>query len=306
MSLLPRALVFTLTVAAGTLASTLSAGGQTAAPAWNINELGSAAKALDPSELPALRDRAEAGEARAQFLIGLAYEYGYAGLTKDVAEALKWNKLAAEHGIGLAETWVGDFYYDGIGVGIDYAEALAWYRRGSEHGYAAASRYVADFTLFGLGTARSVSQAIEWYAKAASQGDRRGAARHALLTPPCEDDFCEVMRTLLVSRDNSFKDLRGARRIEPFKTVFAGTLKPSDAEACTFTPADTAQETGAQYECVFPTPWDELADKVRAALPAGWISEVQDIALLYAGPDDQDLALILSGAGLKIIAPFRS
>jgi hypothetical protein len=299
MSLTARGLIVMLALPALLSAQTDSA------TSWNINEFGSIAKELPASELPDLRSRAEAGEARAQFLLGLAYEYGYAGLTKDVVQALRWSKRAAEQGIGLPETWVGDFYYDGIGVPIDYAEALAWYRRGSEHGYASASRYVGDFHLFGLGTTRSAEQALAWYSKAAEQGDRRGAARHAILTPPCEDDFCDVVRTLIISRDNGFKDLKGPRRIEPFKEVFAGTLKPADAEACTLTPADSAQETGAQYECVFPTSWGELADKLRTALPVGWISEVQDLALLYAGPDDQDLAVILNGAGLKIIAPFR-
>jgi hypothetical protein len=286
----------------------LSAAPQAQSPpvtSWNINELGSSAKDLSQAELPALRSRAEAGEARAQFLLGLAYEYGYAGLTKDVAEALRWNTRAAEQGIGLAETWVGDFYYDGIGVPIDYAAALGWYRRGSEHGYAPASRYVGDFHLFGLGTDRNPEQAIEWYSRAAAQGDRRGAARHALLTPPCEDEFCHAVRTLIISRDNGFKDLKGPRRIEPFKEVFAGTFTPAGAETCTITPANSTEEKGAQYECIFPDSWGELADKLRTALPNGWISEVQDLALLYAGPDDQDLAVILSGAGLKILAPFR-
>jgi hypothetical protein len=282
-----------------------SAAGQSAQPAWNINELGSFAKALDPSELPALRARAEAGDARSQFLVGLAYEYGYAGLTKDVVEALRWNTLAAEQGIGLAETWVGDFYYDGIGVPIDYAAALGWYRRGSEHGYASATRYLGDFHLFGLGTPRNAAEAIAWYSKAASQGDKRGAARFALLSPPCEDDFCALVRALIISRDNGFKDLKGPRRIEPFREVFAGTLKFEEAEACTLTPADSSRETGAQYECVFPSSWEELADRLRAALPVGWISEVQDLALLYAGPDNQDLAVILNGVGLKFVAPFR-
>ena len=34
-------------------------------------------------------------------------------------------------GIGLAEIWVGDFYYDGVGVEMDYAEALSWLDLGS-------------------------------------------------------------------------------------------------------------------------------------------------------------------------------
>jgi hypothetical protein len=272
---------------------------------WNINELGGAAKALSAAELPALRTRAEAGDARAQFLVGLAYEYGYAGLTGDLAESLRWHKLAGQQGIGVAETWVGDFYYDGLGVAMDYVEALSWYRRASEHGHAEGSRYVGDFTLLGLGTARDPKQAAVWYGKAASQGDARAKARLALLSPPCEDDFCEVVRALIVARDSSFKDLKGSRGIEPFKEVFVGTLKPAEASACKVTSEDSAQKTGAEYECVFPTPWDELAMKVRAALPNGWVNEVQGLALLQAGPDRFDLAVSLSGVGLKIIAPFR-
>jgi hypothetical protein len=279
--------------------------GQTApATSWNINELAGAAKALTAAELPAVRSRAGAGDARAQFLLGLAYEYGYAGLARDLAEALRWDTLAAQQGIALAETWVGDFYYDGLGVPVDHAEALSWYRRASERGHGQASRYLGDFTLFGLGTARDPQQAAAWYAKAASQGDGRGKARLALLSPPCMDDFCFVVRTLIISRDNGFKDLKGARSIEPFKDVFAGTLKPDGADACKVTAADPVQKTGAEYECVFPASLDELTVKVRAALPDGWISEDQDLALL-AGPDDFDLAVSLSGVGLKIIAPYR-
>jgi len=279
--------------------------GQAAAPAaWNINELAGAAKALAATDVPAVRARAEAGDARSQFLIGLAYEYGFAGLTRDLSEALRWNKLAAQQGIGLVETWVGDFYYDGLGVAIDYAEALSWYRRAAGRGHAQASRYIGDFTLFGLGTPRDPAAAAVWYAQAASQGDARGKARLELLSPACEDDFCEVVRTLIISRDNSFKDLKGSRSIEPFKEVFAGTLKPAGADACKVTAADVTQKTGAEYECVFPASWDELAGKVRAALPNGWVSEVQDLALL-AGPNDFDLALSLSGVGLKILAPYR-
>lgn len=299
MSRFLRSVVLMLTLPA------LVAGQTDLTTSWNINELGGSAKALSAAELPALRARAATGDARAQFLIGLAYEYGYAGLSRDVPESLRWHKLAAQQGIGVAETWVGDFYYDGLGVAMDHAEALSWYRRASEHGHADGSRYVGDFTLFGLGTTRNPKEAAVWYGKAASQGDTRAKARLAILDPPCEDDFCKVVRTLIIARDNGFKDLRGPRLVEPFKDVFAGTLKPTGASTCKVTAADAAQKTGAEYECVFSTPWDELAKNVRAALPNGWVNEIQGLALLQAGPDRFDLAVSLNGVGLKIVAPFR-
>ena len=152
---------------------------------------------------------------------------------------------------------------------MNYPEALSWYRRASEHGHADGSRYVGDFTLFGLGTTRSPKEAAVWYGKAASQGDERAKARLAILDPPCEDDFCGVVRALIIARDNSFKDLKGPRIIEPFKEVFEGTLKPAGASACKVTSADETEKKGAEYECVFPTAWDELANNVRGALPAG-------------------------------------
>jgi hypothetical protein len=277
-------------------------GAQQPGAAWDFAALRERARALDAAGLSQVRAGAEAGEAQAQFVLGLAYEYGFGGLERDLAEALRWHTRAANQGVGLVESWVGDFYYDGIGVPVDNAEALAWYRRASGHGYPPATRFVADFHLAGLATARDPVQAASWYEKAAAQGDRRAAARLALLAPPCADDFCTVFRTLIISRDNGFRDLRGPRRIEPFKEVFTGTLKPAGAEACTLVPANRDQQTGAEYECVFQLPHEELVRRLRASLPDGWIAEVGGLAIVQAGPADGDPVAELSGVGLKIFA----
>ena len=44
-----------------------------------------------------LRPIAEGGDARAQILLGILYEYG-SGVPRDDAEAVRWYRLAAEQG----------------------------------------------------------------------------------------------------------------------------------------------------------------------------------------------------------------
>jgi hypothetical protein len=260
---------------------------------------------MSGSQLSEVRARAEAGSARDQFRIGLAYEYGLAGVMRDLSEALRWHKRAADQGIGLVESWVGDFYYDGIGVTIDHAEALSWYRRASEHGHPMAMRFIGDFTLYGQGVSPNQADAAAWYAKAAALGDASAKNRLALLTPLCADEFCTALRTLVISRDNGFRDLRGPRRSEPLRDVFDGTLKPVGAEDCQVTGVDQILRQGAQYECVFRSPYADLAQKLTAALPSGWSAASPAPDVLQVGPDPADPVVIVSGFWLRIIAPYR-
>src|SRR4051812_1375268 len=132
---------------------------------WNSTDLRNEVRMLSPEQLRAVRTRADAGSARDQFLIGLAYEYGLAGVERDVAEALRWHTRVAEQGIGMAEAWVGDFYYDGLGMPRDFDRALYWSRRGSEHDFGLATRFIGDFQLYGQAMPRNPAEAATWYAK---------------------------------------------------------------------------------------------------------------------------------------------
>jgi Sel1 repeat-containing protein len=290
---------------AALLLLTSAAAAQTPAPPLNANELRKELSSMTPSQLSEVRSRAEGGSARDQFRIGLAYEYGLAGVMRDLAEALRWHKRAAQQGIGLIESWVGDFYYDGVGVDVDHREALSWYHRASDHGYPLATRFIGDFTLYGQGTAANQTEAAGWYAKAAAMGDATARSRLALLTPTCMDDFCATLRTLLISRDNGFRDLRGERRQEPIRDVFDVTLKPMGADDCQVTGADQLLRLGPGYECVFATPYAQLAQRVRSSLPNGWATESPAPDVLQAGPDPDEPVVILSGFWLRVVAPYR-
>lgn len=137
---------------------------------WNLSDLQKQAKALSASDIPPLRARATGGDARSQFLLGLVYEFGHAGITKDLQQALSWFKQAAEQGIGLPQAWVGDFYYQGIGIPVNFAEAFRWYRKAAEQNYSWAQFMVGEMNTKGQGVPRDRAEAMRWYRKAADNG----------------------------------------------------------------------------------------------------------------------------------------
>jgi len=81
--------------------------------------------------------RAEKGEAKAQFVLGLKYDTGK-GVPQDYAEAAKWYRKAAEQGYAEAQFNLGTMYDEGRGVRQDYAEAAKWYRKAKDQGVAGA------------------------------------------------------------------------------------------------------------------------------------------------------------------------
>ena len=82
-----------------------------------------------------LRASAEAGDPKAQFLLGGLYLTGV-GVPPDAAEAVAWYRRAAEQGHARAQYNIGAMYAEAEGRGVppDAAEAVAWYRRAAEQG----------------------------------------------------------------------------------------------------------------------------------------------------------------------------
>jgi len=78
-----------------------------------------------PAELAELRVDANAGSARAQFFLGIAYDTGM-GVPHDDVEAVSWYRQAAERGNAAAQFNLGALYYSGQGVPQDYVEAHKW------------------------------------------------------------------------------------------------------------------------------------------------------------------------------------
>jgi len=132
------------------------------------------ARTLLPENMPALEQRANAGDAHAQLLLGLANLYGYGkaavaweGQGADPRTAVEWFRKSAEAGNPAAANFLALCFEEGRGVAKDPQEALKWYRtaagRGDSHG---------EYNLGSLlGELGSASEGKQWVMKAAEHGN---------------------------------------------------------------------------------------------------------------------------------------
>jgi hypothetical protein len=98
--------------------------------------LAAAAFAADFAET---KKNADAGDAEAQYNLGLMYAKG-GGVPKDFTEAVKWHRKAADQGHADAQKSLGNMYYKGEGVPKDGVEASKWSRKAAVNKDAARQR----------------------------------------------------------------------------------------------------------------------------------------------------------------------
>lgn len=115
------------------------------------------------------RMAAEQGHAAAQNNLGWMYASGN-GVAKDDVEAVRWYQLAAEKGHASAQTNLGWMYDEGHGVPQDRAEALKWYRLAAAQGHVAAQNNLGSMYANGAGTRRDFVQAHLWWSMAKAKG----------------------------------------------------------------------------------------------------------------------------------------
>lgn len=115
-------------------------------------------------------ERAQQGDAEAQFMLGECYHCGK-GVTKDDTSAFSWFRKAAEQNDRNAQYNLGVMYNSGIGTAPDYAQSAFWFRKAAEQGDTAAQRSLAIQYYYGRGVTQDYAQAVVWFKKAAEQGD---------------------------------------------------------------------------------------------------------------------------------------
>lgn len=81
----------------------------------------------------ALREAADAGDAKALFEVAARYAEGR-GVKTDMKEAAKWYEKSAELGFAPAQYRIGNFYEKGIGVERDVPKAKTWYQLAAAQG----------------------------------------------------------------------------------------------------------------------------------------------------------------------------
>ena len=118
-----------------------------------------------------LLQKANAGDAQAQYELGYAYYFGANGCEKDYAKAFKWYSAAAKQGHAKAQFGLGGCYSLGRGVDKDYEQQVYWYKKAAEHGLAEAQTALGECYMYGDGVPLDKKEAEKWFIKAAKQGD---------------------------------------------------------------------------------------------------------------------------------------
>ncbi len=111
---------------------------------------------------------AEAGQAEAQFDLGVSACAQARGAPRDSTTAERWYRKAAEQGNAEAEFALGQMYSRGWGVPRDEADALRWFQMANAPDSDGPS---TDWLLLdGYGTQQDQKQAAYWYELAAQKG----------------------------------------------------------------------------------------------------------------------------------------
>ncbi len=91
-----------------------------------------------------LLERAEKGEAEAQYDLAKNLETGRIGLKKDMVQAEHWYRMAAEQGDPFAQAGLAILYQFGKGVKADMVEACMWYTLASKGSKGGDHESIAD------------------------------------------------------------------------------------------------------------------------------------------------------------------
>ncbi|ALS66649.1 caspase family protein [Pandoraea apista] len=104
------------------------------ANAWDDAEarITQAAQRADRNDIAALRARGN--DAAALTTLGMIYEYGY-GVPRDPKAAVNLYKRAANTGYPIAQTLLGEIYFEGKLAQRDYAESEKWLARAASQDY---------------------------------------------------------------------------------------------------------------------------------------------------------------------------
>lgn len=116
------------------------------------------------------RKAADAGNARAQFVLGDLYSKGQS-VPHDPATAASWYRKAAEQGLASAQLNLAGMYAEGEGVPQDLEAAIGWLRKAADQSDAAAQYQLGIMYGNGRGVPQDVTTGASWIRKAAEQGD---------------------------------------------------------------------------------------------------------------------------------------
>lgn len=126
-----------------------------------------------------VRKSAEAGNASAQYRLGLLYAGGV-GIPQNYEQAKGWFEQAAKQGHIGAQVDLGTLYLQGAGAPQSAQMAMFWFSQAAKHGDGSACAKLGWMYAEGQGVIQDSVQAHMWYSLAAARGEQSaGEARDA-------------------------------------------------------------------------------------------------------------------------------
>ena len=92
------------------------------------------------------------------------------GVPQNYTEAVRWYRLAAEHGFVKAMSNLGSMYSKGNGLPKDYALALRWYQEAADQDLPEAQYNLGVMYKEGKGVPRDLIKAHMWFNLSAAKG----------------------------------------------------------------------------------------------------------------------------------------
>lgn len=135
-----------------------------------LSALFTATFAIAQTDLAVLTEKANQGDAEAQYNLAILYYNGNV-VSQSYEEAVKWYRKSAEQGYAKAQNNLGICYIFGKGVPQSDTEGVKWVSMSAKQGNAIAQCNLGYYYENGIGIAKSEAEAARWYRKAASQGD---------------------------------------------------------------------------------------------------------------------------------------
>jgi TPR repeat protein len=156
------------------------------------------------------RKAAEAGNAGAQFELGLMYDDGL-GTPQDYKQAMAWYEKAAAQGNAPAQYNMGVLYNQGNGVAQDPKQAASWYEKAAEQGFAPAQAALGFLYDEGRGVEQDYKKALAWYEKAAEQGFTKVRTNLGILHAEGQgtaQDYAEAYKWWTLDKENGDEDAK--------------------------------------------------------------------------------------------------
>lgn len=130
-------------------------------------------KSTANKDLITLYQKATAGDAASQEVLGCCYHRGELGLQQDVNKAIEWWTKAADKNDINAQTDLGMAYYFGerFGIQTNKEKGCNWFKKAADNGGALAAFQLACAYLDGVGVKKNLKLSFEYMLKSANAGN---------------------------------------------------------------------------------------------------------------------------------------